>query len=56
MPKAHGPQIVDSENVVSVGVSVENSIQSTDAFANGLFAEVGSGVDQDKPAAVFDEH
>ena len=43
-------QIVDSEDVVGVRVSVEYGIELRDFFAQRLFAKVWRGVDQDVAA------
>src|ERR1700676_2386855 len=50
------PQIVDSEDVVGVRVSVEYGVELRDFFAQRLFAKVRRGVDQDVASAVADHH
>src|SRR6185437_7005718 len=49
-------QVVNAENVVSVGMGIENRIQMTDVFPDGLSAKVRSGINQDCFAGIFNEH
>ncbi len=45
-------QVVDSEDVVGVGVGVEHGIELGDLFAQRLFTKVRRGVDQDMAGIV----
>jgi hypothetical protein len=53
--KAEGPQIVDAENVVRMGVGLEHGIDPGDVFANRLLAKVGGGVNQNDLAAKLEQ-
>ena len=48
-------EIVHAEDVVGVGVRVENGVEAGDMFAESLGVEVGSGVDEHGVAGVFNE-
>ena len=50
-----GANVVEAHHVVGVGVGVENGVEAADAGAEGLGAEVGSGIDEDVAAVVGDE-
>ena len=54
MAISQGPQIVDSEDVVGMRVSVEHGIELRNVFAERLFAKVGRGVDQNVVFVVTD--
>ena len=51
MAKAQRPQIVEAENMVGMGVRVEDSIHMPDLFAQSLVAEVRTRIDQDRMLA-----
>ena len=44
--KAEGTEIVETHDVIGVAVGVEDGIDATNAFAQGLGVEVGAGIDQ----------
>ena len=48
-------QVVDAENVVGVGVRVEDGVELSDVFAQGLFAKVGRGVDENVAVVVGEQ-
>src|SRR5205807_125396 len=50
---AQRPQIVDAQNVVGVGVSVEYGVYPLDSLAKSLRVGVGCGVDQNTLAAIL---
>lgn len=47
MMEGERAQIIEAEDVVGVGVGVEDGIDVADFFAQNLFAEVRAGVDED---------
>ena len=47
------PQVVDAIDVVGVRMGEENCIHPGDAFAKGLLAQVGGGVDNDEAPVVL---
>src|SRR6516164_3817539 len=52
---AERAKVVDAEDVVGVGVSVEHGVDLADALADGLLAEVGRSVDKDHLSTEFEE-
>ncbi len=44
--EAERPHIVESENVIGVAVGIKHGVNFANAFADGLLAEVGRGVDE----------
>src|SRR5215469_1126955 len=48
--------VVEAENVVGVGVCVENRVEMSNASAQGLLAEVRGSVDDDVAAIVREQH
>ena len=53
--EAQRPQIVETEDVIGMTMGIENRIHAGELVAQGLFAKVGTGVDQHHalPAAVL---
>src|SRR5512146_548738 len=47
-------EVVETENVVGMPVSVEDGVNAVNTFAQGLRAEVGSGVNKDAMALPLD--
>ena len=45
--EAERAEVVESHDMVGVGVGVEDSVDTADALADGLGVEVGAGVDED---------
>lgn len=45
--EAERAEVVEAEDVVGMGVGVEDGVEVMDALANGLLAEVGAGIDDD---------
>ena len=50
--KAEGAEVVEAHNVVGVTVGVEDGVDATDVFADGLGVEVRACVDEDGVAVV----
>jgi hypothetical protein len=53
--KRQRAQVVDSENMVGVGVGVEHGIELSHVFAQRLFAKIGSAVDHHMASVVAEE-
>src|ERR1700722_8551449 len=53
VPVAKWSQIVNAEDVVSVSVGVEHSIDAGDFFANRLRIKIGSGIDEHALPAIL---
>ena len=51
-----GAHVVEAQDVVGVGVGVEDGVDAGDAGAQGLGAEIGRGVDEDILAGVLHQH
>ena len=51
-----GAHVVEAQDVVGVGVRVEDGVDAGDVGAQGLGAEVGRGVDQHIFAGVLHQH
>ena len=45
---AEGAQLIEAGDVIEMGVSVEDGIDFAKILAQGLFAEIGTGVDEDR--------
>src|SRR5690242_4904936 len=45
--KAQGPEIVDTENMIRMGMGINNGINTGNIFPDSLLAEIGRGVNQD---------
>src|SRR4051812_11265427 len=56
MAKAQGTKIVEAEDVVSVSVSVKDSVHAIDSLTDSLRVEVGRGVDQHDSPVIFHHH
>ena len=54
--KAQRPQIVNAQNVIGVSMGVENGVNLANFLANRLLAEIGTGVDENKLAAVLEDN
>src|SRR5262245_60371856 len=54
--EAYRADIVQSQDVVSVSVSVKNGVQPGDLFANSLLAKVRRGVDEYRTAVKLDKN
>ena len=50
--KAEGTQVVEAHDVVGVAMGVEDSIDLTDAFAEGLGVEIRAGIDEHDVAVI----
>jgi len=50
--KAEGAEVVEAHDVVGVTVGVEDGVDATDVFPDGLGVEVRAGVDEDDVAVV----
>jgi hypothetical protein len=49
-------QIIDAQDVIGVCMGIKHGIELGNLFAQGLFAEVGRGVDQYIPIVVADHY
>src|SRR5438132_4278631 len=56
MAKTQRPQVVDSENVIGVGVSVEHGIKMGDALADCLLVKIRCAVDEHHATVVFNQN
>jgi hypothetical protein len=43
---AEGAQVIEADDVVEVAVGVEHGVDRAEVFAQGLFAQVGTGIDE----------
>ena len=53
--EVEGANIVEAEDVVGVGVGVEDGVEAVDLVAEGLIAEIGRGVNEDALVAEAQE-
>ena len=51
-----GADIVEAENMIGMGVSVENCVEAIEVRGHGLGTEVGRGVDDDVASAIREQH
>ena len=56
MVKAQRPQVIYSQNVISMSMRVEHRIQASYVFADRLLTEVGCSVDEHSLPAIFDQN
>src|SRR5438270_11597542 len=54
--KTQGPDIVESHDVVGVGVRIDDRIEAAHTGAQRLLAEVGSGVNEHHAPAIFHQN
>src|SRR5581483_1845470 len=54
--EAERAQVVEAQDVIGVAVGVEHGVERADAFADGLLAEVGRGVDEHGVAIELHQH
>jgi hypothetical protein len=50
------PQIVDAVDMIGMGMGVKHGIDMAQAFAQGLLAKIGGGVDDDLLIAMSNQH
>ena len=50
LAKVKHPHVIQSEDVVGVGVGKDDRVQPAHTFTQGLLAEVGGGIDDHHPA------
>src|SRR5437588_2620558 len=54
--KAQRTQIINSQTVIGVGVSIENRIELADLLTDGLLTEIRSGVNEYSLTVIFHQH
>src|SRR5580700_3931824 len=56
MAVAQWPEIVEAEDVVGVGVGIEDRVDVANLLANGLFAKIRRGIDEDCSPVILDQN